>query len=493
MNSSQRGQILILFAIAIPIIIGFAGLALDIGVLLSSRTSQQKAADAAALAAAVSWYADPWATPLQLTDDAKEYAEKNGYGDDATVAVDFPEKCGRQVVKHDKCVGVTITQTETTYLLSVLGIDSGTIKVRGVAAITDVDKNYALIVLNATACKAYNHTSSSDLTLTGGGMIVNSDGSECTGDDVSAYQGGGSVVTAEECYTENEGVQVDCPIEYNKDGGWVTENNATTSPQPLPTNPIPDPLDGLVEPVPCDSPGVPAGCVPASPTSNPQATPSNPKALSIPGNSPVTLQPGTYYGGIKISGSATVTFEPGLYVLAGGCSSSGQCGNDGGLEKTTAAATLLGEGVTFFITRAPNANSPGSRECGAFKLASGGVIEMSAPDDSYVKGPPSVGILGPLDDSPIDASDLNDGAESVLFWQSKTCNPQHSFDFDGNNSVNLAGLIYLPLGTLNLSGSGNIGTTQIIVDTFKFSGTADVWLNYKGYVQATLPKILLAE
>jgi len=490
MNTSQRGQILILFAIAIPIIIGFAGLALDIGVLLSSRTSQQKAADAAALAAAVSWYSDPYATPAQLTADAEEYAEKNGYGDDATVAVDFPEKCGRQIVKHEKCVGVTITQTETTYLLGVLGIDSGTIKVRGVAAITDVDKNYALIVLNATACNAYNHTSSSDLTLTGGGMIVNSDGSECTDEDVSAYQGGGSVVTADECYTEDEGQQVACPIEYNKNGGWVTENNATTSPHPLPANPIPDPLEGLVEPVPCDTPGMPAGCIPASPDSG--GTPTSPKAKSIPGSSAVTLHPGTYYGGIKISGSASVTFEPGLYVLAGGCNSSGLCGNDGGLEKTTAAATLQGDGVTFFITRAPIA-SPGSRECGAFKLASGGVIEMSAPDDNYVKGPPSVGVLGPLDDSPIDASDLNDGAESVLFWQSKTCNPQLSFDFDGNNSVNLAGLIYLPLGSLNLSGSGNIGTTQIIVDTFEFSGTADVWLDYKGYVQATLPKILLAE
>jgi hypothetical protein len=291
---------------------------------------------------------------------------------------------------------------------------------------------------------------------------------------------------------------VDCPIEYNKDGSWVTENNATTSPAPVPNKPVPDPLDGLVEPFPCDQgeDESATGCIPASVDSG--GTPGNPKALSIPGNSAVTLHPGTYYGGIKISGSATVTFEPGLYVLAGGCNSSGLCGNDGGLEKTTAAATLQGEGVTFFITRDEHANSPGQRECGAFKLASGGVIEMSAPDDNYVKGPPSVGVLGPLDDSPItykefQDDDLYDGAESVLFWQSKTCNPQLSFDFDGNNSVNLAGLIYLPLGHLNLSGSGNIGTTQIIVDTFEFSGTADVWLDYKGYVQATLPKILLAE
>jgi hypothetical protein len=207
----------------------------------------------------------------------------------------------------------------------------------------------------------------------------------------------------------------------------------------------------------------------------------------------VTLRPGTYYGGIKLGGNSVITFAPGLYVMAGGCSDSGQCGNGGGLEKATAAAELYGAGVTLFITRDPSANSPNDRECGRFKLASGGLIELSAPDDNYDKGPPATGVLGPIDDSPIDDTDLDDGAESVLFWQSKTCNPQLSFDFDGNNNVNLAGLIYLPEAELNISGSGNIGTTQIIVDTLEYSGTAPLTLDYKGYVQTTLPKILLAE
>jgi Flp pilus assembly protein TadG len=490
MNSNQRGQVLILFALAVPIVLGFAGLAIDIGVLLSNRTSQQRGADAAALAAAVTWYANSSATQAALTADAIEYAQKNGYPS-ADVAVDFPSQCGRQTVKYSKCVGVTITQTKPTYLLGILGIDDGTVRARGVAAITDVDKNYALIVLNPTACNAYNHTSSSTLTITGGGAIIDSDGSDCSGDDVSAYQAGGSIVTADDCFTEDDGTQIPCPLEYNKDGGWVTENNATTSPAPTAANPIPDPLAGLVEPVPCQSPNVPVGCIARSPDS--VGTVNNPKVTKFEGNEVVTLHPGTYYGGLKIGGNAAITFAPGLYVLAGGCGPTGCNGLGGGLEKTTAAAEIHGTGVTLFITRDPGANSPNSRECGQFKLASGGIIELSAPDDNYDKGPPTVGVLGPLDDSPIDDSDTDDGAESVLFWQSTTCNPQLSFDFDGNNNVNLAGLIYLPKATLNVSGTGNIGTTQIIVDKFTFSGNAPVTLNYKGYVQATLPKILLAE
>ena len=489
MKSGQRGQLLVLFAIAFPVVLGFAGLAIDIGVMMSNKTSQQRGADSAALAAAVLWYSDPAATQAQLEADAIEYAQKNGYPE-ADVVVDFPAECGRQVPTYTKCVGVTITQTNATYLLRTLGIDSGTVQARGVAAVSDVEKNYALIVLNATECNAYNHTSSSDLTITGGGMIVNSDGSSC-GTGVSAYQGGGSVVTADDCFTEDEQVQVPCPIEYNKDGSWVTAPNATTSPNPTAANPIVDPLADLVEPVPCNQSGGPSGCIPASPDSG--GTAKNPKVKQFVGSEVVTIRPGTYYGGIKLGGNSQITFAPGLYVMAGGCSTSGLCGNGGGLEKATAAAELYGAGVTLFITRDPSANSPNDRECGRFKLASGGIVELSAPDDNYDKGPPAIGILGPMDDSPIDDTDLDDGAESMLFWQSTTCNPQLSFDFDGNNNVNLAGLIYLPKAQLNISGSGNIGTTQIIVDTLEYSGTAPLTLDYKGYVQTTLPKILLAE
>jgi Flp pilus assembly protein TadG len=492
MKSSQRGQLLIVFAFAMPVIIGFTGLAIDIGLMLSSRASQQRGADAAALAAVVDWFSDPAATEAELTNTAIEYAEKNGYpASSANVEVDFPASCGRQGISYTKCVGVTITRTQSTYLLRVLGIDDGTVEARGVAALTDVDKNYALIVLNDSACNAYNHTSSSDLTITGGGMIVNSDGSDCTDENVSAYQAGGSTVTAGDCYTEDDQTKVLCPIEYNKDGSWLTENNATTSPNPTATNPIRDPLEGIVEPVPCRNPGFPVGCIPRSLDS--VGTASNPKVTKFEGSEVVTLRPGTYYGGIKIGGNAVITFEPGLYVLAGGCGPTGCTGLGGGLEKATAAAEIYGSGVTLFITRDEAANSPNEKECGQFKLASGGVIELSAPDDNYDKGPPAVGVLGPLDDSPIDDTDQYDGAESVLFWQSTTCEPQLDFEFDGNNNVNLAGLIYLPEATLDVSGSGNIGTTQIIVDKFEYSGTAPVTLNYQGFVQATLPRILLAE
>ena len=46
---------------------------------------------------------------------------------------------------------------------------------------------------------------------------------------------------------------------------------------------------------------------------------------NIEGNTVITLNPGTYVGGIHISGPATVTLEPGIYYLeGGGFSVSGQ-------------------------------------------------------------------------------------------------------------------------------------------------------------------------
>ena len=50
--SNQTGAVAIIIAIAIPILIGIAGLALDLGKLFITKTELQNAADACALAAA---------------------------------------------------------------------------------------------------------------------------------------------------------------------------------------------------------------------------------------------------------------------------------------------------------------------------------------------------------------------------------------------------------------------------------------------------------
>eukprot|EP01034_Spumella_vulgaris_P046448 gene46448-biopygen39554 len=55
----QRGAVAIIAAIALPILIGFAGLALDGGRLFMQKTELQNAADACALAASRELTCDP--------------------------------------------------------------------------------------------------------------------------------------------------------------------------------------------------------------------------------------------------------------------------------------------------------------------------------------------------------------------------------------------------------------------------------------------------
>ncbi len=44
----QRGQSMVLFALALPVLLGFVGLALDVGLLYVERENLQGAADSAA-------------------------------------------------------------------------------------------------------------------------------------------------------------------------------------------------------------------------------------------------------------------------------------------------------------------------------------------------------------------------------------------------------------------------------------------------------------
>src|SRR5438552_6664261 len=50
--AGERGQVLVVFAILLPLLIGGLGLSIDIGSAMLNRTQAQKAADAAAIAGA---------------------------------------------------------------------------------------------------------------------------------------------------------------------------------------------------------------------------------------------------------------------------------------------------------------------------------------------------------------------------------------------------------------------------------------------------------
>lgn len=76
-HSRERGQILVLFALALVAIIGMVGLVLDSGGAFAQRRAEQNAADVAALAAANDLIANQGDADWQAT--ARSIATQNGY------------------------------------------------------------------------------------------------------------------------------------------------------------------------------------------------------------------------------------------------------------------------------------------------------------------------------------------------------------------------------------------------------------------------------
>jgi hypothetical protein len=485
-KASQRGQILVMSALILPTMFGFAGIAIDVGLLMVYRSEYQHAADAAAIAGAQAWLEDGQSSARPL---AERYAEKNGFVDgvdDTEVSVSFPASCGVPATTGN-CVQVNITKTNPTFFIRILGKSEQSVGASAVARIINGPRPYALIVLDETACPAYNHSGTGNLILSGGGAIVNSNGTSGSGGDcpgMSAQQTGGAIINADLCYTsDSPPVEVPCTLDHLSGTGWEHPEGQAS---PLPTTvnaPVPDPLATMDRPEPCtDLAGTtPSGCIKASPDSGGTAT--APLHKVVPGNA--TLRPGTYYGGLTINGgsSATVTFMPGLYVMAGGEGNTST--NRGFRWRSSGSATISGlssEGVTIYNTDNSAATASRDRPCGALDVASSGTLALRAPADSGAKGP--------WDDNPVDDGDRLDGVQLMLFWQDDSCT--ETFKYTGTSHT-ARGIFYLPEAALDLAGGGSIGAIQVIVDKLDYTGSGNTTITYENYITVVRPSWSLVE
>jgi hypothetical protein len=165
----------------------------------------------------------------------------------------------------------------------------------------------------------------------------------------------------------------------------------------------------------------------------------------------VTLHPGTYYGGLKITGSGAITFSPGTYIFAGG-----------GFDYS-ASSTITGTDVTLYNTSDPT-HSSGQGACGGFAIQGSGSLSLAAPTiGSYA---------------------------NMLFWQDPACTAAMKY---AGSSYTTTGIIYLPTAELQVSGGGALGAMQVIVDAFSFTGSTAASINYGNYIPVQEPKVSLQE
>jgi hypothetical protein len=134
-SSAERGSILILTALSMTVLLGFAALALDVGYLYDSRSRMGAAADAAAKGAGLELLRNPSISNTALTTFAEREAAAMGFDTadgQTTVAVNSPPANGPFAARAGY-VEVIINRPMPTFLMSVFGMNTVTVGSRAVS------------------------------------------------------------------------------------------------------------------------------------------------------------------------------------------------------------------------------------------------------------------------------------------------------------------------------------------------------------------------
>jgi Flp pilus assembly protein TadG len=318
------GAYVIIFALAAPGLIGFAGLASEGGLWLYQHQKLQGAADSAALSAATLHGADATAT---LDTQSKGVAATYGFDTGTagtTVTVHTPPATGNYTA-NTKAVEVILTVSQPRLLSSLFTSTPFTIRARAVALASNAG-NGCVLALDPTASGAVSSSGSSAITLTGCAVFDDSNNSS------SALTNGGSATISAESVNVVGGI--------SGGSGITTVNGNHTG-----ILPVADPYANVVPPAF-------SGCA------------SN----GSPYHSTVTLNPGVYCNGFKLNAGANVTLNPGIYYF------------DRGSFDIAGSATLQGTGVTLVFT-----SSTGSNWATA-TINGGATVNLTAPTTGTMAG-----------------------------------------------------------------------------------------------------------
>jgi Flp pilus assembly protein TadG len=480
----KSGQLVVLAALALVGLIGIAGLAVDIGYFYTARRQMQTAADAAAIAGI---NAELGSQNSDYQQAALDVATINGFTNGAngvTVTVEPPANPPNP--STNTYVEVDIARATATDFLAVLGYKTINVKVSAIAGTTNgpaclyvldpsVSGGMSLtgnINVNANCAVFVDSTSSSGLQISGNGNFnatsigvagnysLNGNATvspkphiniAAVGDPLASLAPP-NVPTCTQASVTNSGSYqvtgnnqvVSIPPGVYAKGISITGNSAiitfaagtygnnvsignniasaTLNPGQYQSGGSGDSVDIAANGTVVFNPGQYTFC----------------GALSISGNTVITLNPGLYSGGIRITSNSNITFKPGTYILAGG-----------GLS-VTGNAQLSGTGVTFYDTTGPGGYQP---------------ITFSGNVTANLSAPTS----GPL--------------AGILFFQDRSVaySSSNGSTIVGNSNSSFDGALYFPTTALTYTGNSSLqGYTFVIADRLSMSGnvTATLGSNY---------------
>jgi Flp pilus assembly protein TadG len=460
----ERGQVLVLFAGALLVLLLICALAFDVGMLFVERRDQQNAADAAALAGARYVLVDP----VAAEDAARRLARVNGYDDadpNETVHVFIPAIHGRYAGLPG-FIEVQIEATRPSIFGGVIGKANWPVGAFAVATNDqDLTFPFSMMALNPSACKA--------IAISGGGLIEayaniqsNSNGTACVGDTIGFSRTGGSTVSV---FADDATCRVVGRFQDGGSGPPLTCDVAQNS------FALPDPLRNLSAPAkpPLAAPMVYAGTTspaPAIPKFCPGASApqvpneASPSLCKIPAsggsaNDPWILYPGLYPGGIAVSQDRTVYLMPGIYWIGGG-----------GLDIGGGAS------IVTIATEADALPSVATAPCATattLETLCGGVLIYNsklpaAPGGAFVLN--SNGAAMKIASLNLPTTDPNHIYNDMVIFQDRTVTTPVTLN--GSASSTMAeGVIYVPGGQIKLNGNGGtLIVDQVIADTFDING-----------------------
>jgi Flp pilus assembly protein TadG len=317
---SEDGQALVITLLCLTILLGFAGLATDVGTLFYAKRQLQSAADSAALAGASEAALN---NNTLITNAAKNDAATNGATDGTngvTVTVHHPYTPAvcTGTCNANNYVEVIVQQTQRGGFMSLFTSSPVVVAARAVGYLKN--NPGCFFTLDPAASGSFNMS---------GGFFIALQAPNCS---IYIDSNSSNALTAgflDSITAKSIG------IVGNYNSGFFSFIN----PHPVTgIVPVSDPLAYLTPP----ANGV---CLPAR--------------TNVVVTTAQTLSPGTYCGtggnpAIKLSGpnGALVTFNPGTYVINGGGVATG-----GLLIQNTAFVT--GTGVTFYFTNSASFNING--------------------------------------------------------------------------------------------------------------------------------------
>lgn len=391
LRRDERGGVLVMFGVALPALLMGAGVVLDYGIMSEQRTAFQAAADASALAAAREFRLAN-ASPTTVQSVAEKFAATS------LKAVNHSGTIAATVDIKKMTVTVEINTTARTNIMHMFGTDmvavgaKATARVLGSASICVIglekDKNETIYLekdakLEAPECAVYSNSTKAQ--------------------GLKAMQN--SAIRA----------RFICSA-----GGTYKDKHDSFSPSPTLDCPV------MADPLASRPPPSTGGC----------------SATDLKVTTSITLSPGTYCGGIRISKAAAVSMNPGIYVF-----------KDGPLD-VSGGASLKGANVGIYL------NGKGA----VIRFDADTKIDLTAPKDGVLAG--------------------------ILFYEDRTSPINQKHEVLSNDAKVLLGTLYFPQGELNIGANKPVAAesayTIVVARRFTLSAGPTMVLNAK-YASTNIP------